>query len=88
MLICVGNFRYIDYLKEEIVAEALTRNIPAFSRFLEIAALSNGEMLNFTFKLLISSSILFGGHVQDKSKNKAAAKTKTNSMNGKLSVVR
>jgi len=37
-----------DYLKEEIVAEALTRNIPAFSRFLEIAALSNGEMLNFT----------------------------------------
>lgn len=37
-----------DYLKEEIVAEALTRNIPAFSRFLEIAALSNGEVLNFT----------------------------------------
>ncbi len=37
-----------DYLKEEIVAEALTRNIPAFSRFLEIAALSNGEILNFT----------------------------------------
>jgi predicted AAA+ superfamily ATPase len=37
-----------DYLKEEIMAEALTRNIPAFSRFLEIAALSNGEVLNFT----------------------------------------
>ena len=37
-----------DYLKEEIVAEALTRNIPAFSRFLEIAALSNGEVLNYT----------------------------------------
>jgi len=37
-----------DYLKEEIVAEALTRNIPAFSRFLEVAALSNGEMLNYT----------------------------------------
>lgn len=37
-----------DYLKEEIVAEALTRNIPAFSRFLEVAALSNGEILNFT----------------------------------------
>jgi predicted AAA+ superfamily ATPase len=37
-----------DYLKEEIVAEALTRNIPAFSRFLEIAALSNGEILNYT----------------------------------------
>jgi len=37
-----------DYLKEEIVAEALTRNIPAFSRFLEVAALSNGEILNFS----------------------------------------
>ena len=37
-----------DYLKEEILAEALTRNIPAFSRFLEVAALSNGELLNYT----------------------------------------
>jgi predicted AAA+ superfamily ATPase len=37
-----------DYLKEEIAAEALTRNIPAFSRFLEVAALSNGEILNYT----------------------------------------
>lgn len=36
-----------DYLKEEIAAEALTRNIPAFGRFLEIAALSNGEIINF-----------------------------------------
>ena len=36
-----------DYLKEEIVAEAASRNIPAFSRFLEVAALSNGEMVNF-----------------------------------------
>jgi predicted AAA+ superfamily ATPase len=36
-----------DYLKEEIAAEALTRNIPAFSRFLEIAALSNGEIINY-----------------------------------------
>lgn len=35
------------YLKEEIQAEALTRNIEAFSRFLSRAALSNGEMLNF-----------------------------------------
>lgn len=32
-----------EYLKEEIAAEALTRNIPAFSRFLEAAAFSNGE---------------------------------------------
>ncbi len=36
-----------DYLKEEILAEALTRNIPAFSRFLEVAALSNGELINY-----------------------------------------
>ncbi len=37
-----------DYLREEVVAEALTRNIPAFSRFLEIAALSNGETTNYS----------------------------------------
>lgn len=37
-----------DYLKEEIAAEALTRNVPAFARFLETAALSNGEIVNFT----------------------------------------
>lgn len=37
-----------NYLKEEIVAEALTRNLQAFSRFLEAAAFSNGEMVNFT----------------------------------------
>ncbi|MBI2552350.1 ATP-binding protein [Candidatus Uhrbacteria bacterium] len=37
-----------DYLKEEIAAEALTRNVPAFARFLEIAAFSNGEVVNFT----------------------------------------
>jgi len=36
-----------DYLKEEISAEALTRNIPAFSRFLQIAALTNGELTNY-----------------------------------------
>lgn len=36
-----------DYLKEEIAAEALTRNIPAFSRFLESAAFSNGEVVNY-----------------------------------------
>lgn len=37
-----------DYLKEEIAAEAVTRNIPAFARFLEVAAFSQGEILNFT----------------------------------------
>jgi predicted AAA+ superfamily ATPase len=34
-----------EYLKEEIAAEALTRNIPAFSRFLEAAAFSNGDIV-------------------------------------------
>lgn len=35
------------YLKEEIQQEALTRNIPAFSLFLELAAHENGSILNF-----------------------------------------
>ncbi|MEX1117788.1 MAG: DUF4143 domain-containing protein [Terrimicrobiaceae bacterium] len=34
------------YLQEEIRAEALTRNIGAFSRFLEIAARQNGQVTN------------------------------------------
>lgn len=37
-----------DYLKQEIANEGLTRNIPAFSRFLEIAAISNSNIINFT----------------------------------------
>jgi predicted AAA+ superfamily ATPase len=36
-----------DYLQEEIRAEALSRNIEGFSRFLRRAALSSGEVLNF-----------------------------------------
>ncbi len=36
------------YLKEEIANEALTRNVPAFSRFLEVAALCNGKLINYT----------------------------------------
>lgn len=36
-----------EYLKEEIAAEALVRNMPAFNRFLEIAAFSNGEVMNY-----------------------------------------
>ncbi|MBI4668383.1 MAG: ATP-binding protein [Elusimicrobia bacterium] len=36
-----------DYLKEEIAAEAITRNVPAFGRFLEAAAFSNGEIVNY-----------------------------------------
>lgn len=36
------------YLKEEIAAEALVRRLGSFTRFLEIAALTNGEMVNYT----------------------------------------
>ncbi len=36
-----------DYLKEEIAAEAVTRNIPAFARFLEASAFSNGQIVNY-----------------------------------------
>ena len=36
------------YLREEIQAEALTRNIGNFSRFLEIAARQNGQLTNAT----------------------------------------
>lgn len=35
------------YLYEEIQAESLVRKLPQFSRFLTVAALSNGHMLNF-----------------------------------------
>lgn len=39
---------YIDiYLKEEIKEEALVRNLKSFQRFLEVAALTNGEMVNY-----------------------------------------
>ncbi len=37
-----------DYLKEEIADEALVRNIPKFSNFLNVAALSDGELVVFT----------------------------------------
>jgi predicted AAA+ superfamily ATPase len=36
------------YLQQEIAGEGLTRNVPAFSRFLELAALGHGEQINFT----------------------------------------
>lgn len=36
-----------DYLQEEIKAEALTRNLSVFTRFMEVAALSNGEIVNY-----------------------------------------
>ncbi len=37
-----------SYLQHEIVAEGVTRNVPAFSRFLRIAALCNGTIINYT----------------------------------------
>lgn len=37
-----------SYLQQEIVAEGAARNVPAFSRFLRVAALCNGTMVNFT----------------------------------------
>ena len=37
-----------DYLKQEVFAEGLTRNIPAFARFFESMAFSHGELTNFS----------------------------------------
>jgi len=37
-----------SYLQQEIFAEGATRNIPAFSRFLRVAALCNATIVNFT----------------------------------------
>jgi predicted AAA+ superfamily ATPase len=37
-----------SYLQQEILAEGATRNLPAFSRFLHVAALCNGTIVNFT----------------------------------------
>ena len=39
---------YMDvYLREEVKAEALVRNVKSFNRFLEIAAMTSGEMVNY-----------------------------------------
>jgi predicted AAA+ superfamily ATPase len=37
-----------NYLRDEIVTEAKIRNVQVFSRFLEAAAFSNGEIVNYT----------------------------------------
>jgi predicted AAA+ superfamily ATPase len=37
-----------DYLKEEIAAESLVRDLPTFSNFLDVAAFSDGEIVNFS----------------------------------------
>ena len=40
---------YLDeYLRQEIIAEGATRNLPAFSRFLEVAALCSGEQIDYS----------------------------------------
>ncbi len=36
------------YLREEVLQEGLTRNLSAFSRFLEIASFSHGQVLNIS----------------------------------------
>jgi len=36
-----------DYLQEEVFAEGLTRNIPAFSRFFDALGYSHGEITNY-----------------------------------------
>ena len=37
-----------EYLKEEVAAEGLVRNLPVFSGFLNAAALSDGDLVNFS----------------------------------------
>ena len=37
-----------DYLKEEVLAEGLTRNVPAFSRFFDAMAYSHSELTNYS----------------------------------------
>jgi uncharacterized protein len=37
-----------DYLKEEVAAEGLVRNLPVYSGFLNAAALSDTELINFS----------------------------------------
>ena len=37
-----------DYLQQEIIAEALARDLTSFTRFMSIAAVCNGEIVNYT----------------------------------------
>ncbi|MBR3647757.1 MAG: ATP-binding protein [Paludibacteraceae bacterium] len=40
---------YINvYLQQEIKAEAIVRNVDAFERFMEVAALTNGDIVNYS----------------------------------------
>jgi predicted AAA+ superfamily ATPase len=38
----------LDYIEQEIHTEALTRNIPAFGRFLEAVAATHGRLINYS----------------------------------------
>lgn len=38
----------LDYINEEINAEALTRNVPSFAKFLDAVALTHGELINYS----------------------------------------
>jgi predicted AAA+ superfamily ATPase len=74
------------YLNEEIQAEAGVRKLPAFNRFLEIAALSNTQIVNYTnigndvgvsrqtvadwYKILIDTLIGFEIHPFSKGKKR------------------
>lgn len=37
-----------DYLQQEIIEEAIVRQLDAFTRFLQVAALSNTKIVNYT----------------------------------------
>lgn len=38
----------LDYINEEVKAEGLVRNLPAFARFIDSLAFSNGELTNYS----------------------------------------
>ena len=44
----VLNSYVADYLKEEVAAEGLVRNLPVFSEFLNASAFSDAELVNFS----------------------------------------
>ena len=37
-----------DYLQQEIIAEAITRDLTSFTRFMTVAAINDGEVVNYT----------------------------------------
>jgi len=38
----------LDYIEQDIHAEALTRNAPAFAKFLEAVAVTHGRLINYS----------------------------------------